>query len=134
MSKLSAETLREGIAGDCTGVQLPDVLSLYLLCWEHECRPVQQSILVNAGIFEGSKAKPRKFTETVELQIGLKNYDPQKDKRFSGTVKLPYMPRPSMKVTKQRKNCTTTSRLAGHSPSIHEQQTIIAYNTVASAL
>ena len=50
------------------------------------------------GIFEGSKAKPRKFTETVELQIGLKNYDPQKDKRFSGTVKLPYMPRPGMKV------------------------------------
>lgn len=30
----------------------------------------------------------RKFTETVELQIGLKNYDPQRDKRFSGTVKL----------------------------------------------
>jgi large subunit ribosomal protein L10Ae len=25
--------------------------------------------------------------ETVDLQIGLKNYDPQKDKRFSGTVK-----------------------------------------------
>lgn len=33
------------------------------------------------------------------LQVGLKNYDPQKDKRFSGTVKLPYMPRPGMKVT-----------------------------------
>jgi len=31
--------------------------------------------------------KPRKFKETVELQIALKNYDPQKDKRFSGTVK-----------------------------------------------
>ena len=31
--------------------------------------------------------KERKFLETVELQIGLKNYDPQKDKRFSGTVK-----------------------------------------------
>jgi len=31
----------------------------------------------------------RKFTETVELQIGLKNYDPQKDKRFSGSVRLP---------------------------------------------
>jgi len=26
--------------------------------------------------------------ETVELQISLKNYDPQKDKRFSGTVRL----------------------------------------------
>lgn len=31
--------------------------------------------------------KKRRFTETVELQIMLKNYDPQKDKRFSGTVK-----------------------------------------------
>lgn len=51
-----------------------------------------------AGVLEGSKAKPRKFTETVELQIGLKNYDPQKDKRFSGSVKLPYCPRPSLKV------------------------------------
>jgi large subunit ribosomal protein L10Ae len=28
----------------------------------------------------------------------LKNYDPQKDKRFSGTVKLPNIPRPGMKV------------------------------------
>merc|ERR1712188_311809 len=45
-----------------------------------------------------SDEKPRKFVETVELQIGLKNYDPQKDKRFSGTVKLPHVPRPRMKV------------------------------------
>ncbi len=52
-----------------------------------------------AGILEGSKTKQRKFQETIELQIGLKNYDPQKDKRFSGTVKLPYTPRPQMKVT-----------------------------------
>jgi len=29
-----------------------------------------------------------RFVETVELQISLKNYDPQKDKRFSGTVRL----------------------------------------------
>jgi large subunit ribosomal protein L10Ae len=29
----------------------------------------------------------KRFLETVDLQIGLKNYDPQKDKRFSGTVK-----------------------------------------------
>uniref|UniRef100_A0A4W5MVG9 Ribosomal protein n=1 Tax=Hucho hucho TaxID=62062 RepID=A0A4W5MVG9_9TELE len=36
----------------------------------------------------GSLAKPRKFTESVELQISLKNYDPQKDKRFSGTVRF----------------------------------------------
>lgn len=58
----------------------------------------------------------RKFVETVELQIGLKNYDPQRDKRFSGTVKsahlrntlrfdwlnyfnrLPNVPRPRMSI------------------------------------
>eukprot|EP00824_Muranothrix_gubernata_P017305 TRINITY_DN35538_c0_g1_i1.p1 TRINITY_DN35538_c0_g1~~TRINITY_DN35538_c0_g1_i1.p1 ORF type:complete len:264 (+),score=45.61 TRINITY_DN35538_c0_g1_i1:43-834(+) len=42
--------------------------------------------------------KERKFLETVELQINLKDYDPQKDKRFSGTVKLPNIPRPKMKI------------------------------------
>ncbi|KAI8809200.1 60S ribosomal protein I1-a [Cladochytrium replicatum] len=42
--------------------------------------------------------KPRKFVETVELQIGLKNYDPQRDKRFSGTVRLPHIPKPRMTV------------------------------------
>jgi len=42
--------------------------------------------------------KKRNFLETVELQIGLKNYDPQRDKRFSGTVKLPKIPRPGMSV------------------------------------
>eukprot|EP00887_Chlorella_sp_A99_P002578 scaffold6.g2578.t1 len=50
------------------------------------------------GVLSGAQEKQRKFTETVELQIGLKNYDPQKDKRFSGTVKLPYCPRPQLKV------------------------------------
>ncbi|MCO5601063.1 hypothetical protein L7F22_055180 [Adiantum nelumboides] len=40
-----------------------------------------------------------KFVETVELhETGLKNYDPQKDKRFSGSVKLAHIPRPKMKV------------------------------------
>ena len=28
--------------------------------------------------------KKRKFTESVELQIGLRDYDPEKDKRFTG--------------------------------------------------
>ncbi|XP_011704806.1 PREDICTED: 60S ribosomal protein L10a-like [Wasmannia auropunctata] len=39
------------------------------------------------GVLQNSQDKKRKFLETIELQIGLKNYDPQKDKRFSGTVK-----------------------------------------------
>ena len=30
--------------------------------------------------------------------LQLKNYDPQKDKRFNGTVKLPFVPRPKLKV------------------------------------
>ena len=32
--------------------------------------------------------KQRKFVETIELQIGLRDYDP--DKRFNGTVRLPH--------------------------------------------
>jgi len=39
------------------------------------------------SVLQASQEKKRKFTETVELQVALKNYDPQKDKRFSGTVK-----------------------------------------------
>lgn len=35
-----------------------------------------------------SRIKKRKFTESIELQIGIKNYDPKKDKRFSGTFVL----------------------------------------------
>jgi hypothetical protein len=64
----------------------------------HPSPPFPFLLLRPPGILEGARAKPRKFTETIELQIGLKNYDPQKDKRFSGTVKLPYIPRPKMKV------------------------------------
>lgn len=40
-------------------------------------------------VLELSKAKERKFQETIELQVNLKNYDPQKEKRFSG--KLSYL-------------------------------------------
>merc|ERR1712032_1534826 len=50
------------------------------------------------AVLQASKDKPRKFQETVDLQIGLKNYDPQKDKRFSGTVKLKHVPRQKFKV------------------------------------
>ncbi|XP_013778422.1 60S ribosomal protein L10a [Limulus polyphemus] len=49
-------------------------------------------------VVENSKKKQRKFVETVELQIALKNYDPQKDKRFSGTVKLKHIPKPKYSV------------------------------------
>lgn len=46
---------------------------------------------------EEVQGKKRNFTETVEVQITLKNYDPVRDKRFSGTFKLPSVPRPNLK-------------------------------------
>ena len=61
------------------------------------------SKITNAGVLEcitemRGKTKERKFKQTVELQVALKDYDPQKDKRFAGTVKLPNIPRPNMKI------------------------------------
>jgi hypothetical protein len=47
---------------------------------------------------EEKEGKVRKFQETVELQITLKNYDATKDKRFNGSFKLPHVPRPNYKV------------------------------------
>jgi large subunit ribosomal protein L10Ae len=57
----------------------------------------------NAGVADAIKElrglmKQRKFAETIELQIGLKDYDPQKDKRFVGSVRLPNNPRPNLKI------------------------------------
>jgi len=49
-------------------------------------------------IVKTSKESKRGFTETVELQIGLKNYDPQKDKRFSGSVRLANPTKAAFKV------------------------------------
>jgi len=45
--------------------------------------------------FKGAEVQGKvcKFTETVELQVTLKNYDPQRDKRFSGTFRLPNVPK-----------------------------------------
>jgi len=41
------------------------------------------------ALLKYSAENKRGFTETIELQIALKNYDPVKDKRFSGVVRLP---------------------------------------------
>jgi large subunit ribosomal protein L10Ae len=42
---------------------------------------------------EDKKGKKRNFVESIELQILLKNYDTQRDKRFSGTFRLPTQPK-----------------------------------------
>jgi len=59
-----------------------------------------KTIVAQSGLdtYKEAGGKKRNFVETIELQIGLKNYDPQRDKRFSGTVKLPHVPRPRMQL------------------------------------
>jgi large subunit ribosomal protein L10Ae len=42
--------------------------------------------------------KQRNFTESIELQIGLKDYDPKKDKRFSGTMRLAHLCKTKVKT------------------------------------
>ena len=42
--------------------------------------------------------KQRKFRESCDLQIQLRDYDPEKDKRFSGAVRLPNVPHPRISV------------------------------------
>jgi large subunit ribosomal protein L10Ae len=42
--------------------------------------------------------KKRKFLETIELQLSLKGYDPNRDKRFNGSIAMPYVPRPNLKI------------------------------------
>jgi len=46
-----------------------------------------------AAVLKHSVEKKRGFTETIELQVALKNYDASKDKRFAGVVRLPIAPR-----------------------------------------
>merc|ERR1719330_786705 len=60
--------------------------------------------LNNAMVLEGvqqlraANTKKRNFKETVEIQIALKDYDPAKDKRFVGSVRLPNIPRDTLKI------------------------------------
>jgi large subunit ribosomal protein L10Ae len=65
------------------------------ICSKLQSETIREAIRV---MYKESSDKKRKFRESVELQVGLKNYDPQKDKRFSGTVKLPRIPRPNMTI------------------------------------
>eukprot|EP00005_Dracoamoeba_jomungandri_P003802 CAMPEP_0174261592 /NCGR_PEP_ID=MMETSP0439-20130205/11518_1 /TAXON_ID=0 /ORGANISM="Stereomyxa ramosa, Strain Chinc5" /LENGTH=223 /DNA_ID=CAMNT_0015346087 /DNA_START=27 /DNA_END=698 /DNA_ORIENTATION=- len=59
---------------------------------------IEQVLARNGTLAKGQKQKKRRFLESVELQIGLKAYDPSKDKRFSGVVRLPYEAKPKLRV------------------------------------
>jgi large subunit ribosomal protein L10Ae len=78
----------------------------------------QQLIAYSAGETishhnEEVKGKKRKFIESIELQITLKNYDPQRDKRFSGSFKLPAAPKSkfTMCVLGNAKHCEKADQL-----------------------
>lgn len=69
-----------------------------------------EKVLIGADEVKGKK---RKFTESIELQITLKNYDAQRDKRFSGTFKLPVIPKPNSTVCilGNQKHCEKADQL-----------------------
>lgn len=71
---------------------------LALPCRGDTTIPSRTLTAADDDFFFSENTKKRNFLETVELQIGLKNYDPQRDKRFSGTIKLPSVPRPNMSI------------------------------------
>lgn len=68
------------------------------------------------------KGKKRNFTETIEAQITLKNYDPVRDKRFSGTFKLPSVPRPKLKccVLGNAAHCEQADRIGVDHMSVED--------------
>lgn len=51
---------------------------------------------INDVLKFANKDKKRKFVESVELQIGLKNLDLARTKKFTGTVVLPYKTKTKM--------------------------------------
>ncbi len=63
------------------------------------CSKISRELLRKSveEIFKESAESKRKFTETVELQICLKNYD-AKDKRFAGSIRLPTAPKKNFSV------------------------------------
>jgi large subunit ribosomal protein L10Ae len=78
-----------------------------------------ETVTVNG---EEKNGKKRNFTETIEAQITLKNYDPVRDKRFSGTFKLPSVPRPNLKccVLGNAAHCEQADRIGVDHMSVED--------------
>ena len=71
---------------------------------------------------ETKNGKKRNFVETIEAQITLKNYDPVRDKRFSGTFRLPTVPRPKLKccVLGSAAHCEQADRIGVDHMSVED--------------
>jgi large subunit ribosomal protein L10Ae len=68
------------------------------------------------------KGKKRNFIETIEAQVTLKNYDPVRDKRFSGSFRLPTVPRPKLKccVLGSAAHCEQADRIGVDHMSVED--------------
>jgi len=85
---------------------------------------------------EEKQGKLRKFVETVDLQITLKMYDPRRDKRFAGTLKLPVVPRPNMKVCVlgDQKHCDEAKELGFPFMSVEDLKKLNKNKTLVKKL
>jgi large subunit ribosomal protein L10Ae len=85
---------------------------------------------------EEKEGKLRKFVETVDLQITLKMYDPKRDKRFAGTLKLPVVPRPNMKVCVlgDQKHCDEAKELGFPFMSVEDLKKLNKNKTLVKKL
>jgi len=103
MSKLDRELLTRSVADLLAFAQGEEIVHPDSKKEDSDCSPPvtdpPTKHKLGHGIIKDGKVKGKKrnFTETIELQVALKNYDPSKDKRFSGTFKLPTVPKPGLK-------------------------------------
>jgi len=85
---------------------------------------------------EEKQGKLRKFVETIDLQITLKMYDPRRDKRFAGTLRLPVVPRPNMKVCVlgDQKHCDEAKELGFPFMSVEDLKKLNKNKTLVKKL
>ena len=60
--------------------------------------PQQLNDAIKLIVDHAKNKKKRNFVESVDIQVNLKNYDVSRDKRFSGSIKLPNVARPRLSV------------------------------------
>lgn len=72
----------------------------------------------------------------LDLQITLKMYDPRRDKRFAGTLKLPVVPRPNMKVCVlgDQKHCDEAKELGFPFMSVEDLKKLNKNKTLVKKL
>lgn len=76
------------------------ICGLGVFCWVYLCLCCSKlsAEIVDEACKAVKAGQKRNFLESVEVQIGLRDYDPQRDKRFAGTVRLPYAAAPNKRI------------------------------------